>query len=119
MEFVKFLTLVDPDITWVRETVDALRETLAGMSCTCPFDPSVRGATTTRMHEFSRVRQRSRNDKSSGEMEIFSRLLDRLFCARRQPGPGHIYRAGRLSPAGKNRGAVRESEAPIPMHCKS
>ena len=72
---VKFLTLVDPDVTWVRETVDALCETLAGMSSTCPFDPSICGATTTRMHEFSRVRQRSRNGRASGEKETFSRRL--------------------------------------------
>ena len=51
---MKFLTLVDPNIVWVRETVDALRETLTNMSSTCPFDPSVCGATTTRIHEFSR-----------------------------------------------------------------
>lgn len=79
MEFarrnVKFLTLVDPDITWVRESVDALRETLASLSSTCPFDPSVCGATTVRMHEFSRVRQRSRNGSESGENEVFSRRL--------------------------------------------
>lgn len=79
MEFalrnVKFLTLVDPDITWVRESIDVLRESLSGMSSTCPFDPSVCGATTTRMHEFSRVRQRSRNNRASGEKEIFSRRL--------------------------------------------
>jgi len=79
MEFawrnVKFLTLVDPDITWVRETVDSLREPLAGMSSTCPFDPSVCGATTSRMHEFSRMRQRSRIGKTSGEKETFSRRL--------------------------------------------
>ena len=79
MEFalrnVKFLTLVDPSVTWVRETVDTLRETLAGMSSTCPFDPSVCGATTTRMHEFSCVRQRSRDGKAAGEKEIVSRRL--------------------------------------------
>lgn len=79
MEFarrnVKFLTLVDPDIIWVRETVDVLRETLAGMSSTCPFDPSVCGATSLRMHEFSWVRQRSRNGKVTGEKETFSRRL--------------------------------------------
>ena len=79
MEFalrnMKFLTLVDPDVTWVRETVDALRETLENMSSTCPFDPSVCGATTTRRHEFSRVRQRSRDGKASGEKETFSRRL--------------------------------------------
>jgi hypothetical protein len=72
---MKFLTLVDPDVVWVREAVDELHETLAGMSSTCPFDPSVCGATTTRMHEFSRVRQRSRNGKVAGEKETFSRRL--------------------------------------------
>ena len=75
MEFalrnVKFLTLVDPDIIWVRETVDSLRESLSGMSGTCPFDPSVCGAMTSRMHEFSR----SRIGKASGEKETFSRRL--------------------------------------------
>lgn len=79
MEFalrnVKFLTLVDPDVVWVRETVDALRGILAGMSSTCPFDPSVCGATAFRMHEFSRVRQRSRNGKVAGENDTFSRRL--------------------------------------------
>ncbi len=79
MKFVlrnmKFLTLVDPDVVWVRETVDMLRETLAGMSSTCPFDPSVCGATTTRIHDFSRVRRRSRSGKASGEKETFSRRL--------------------------------------------
>ena len=75
MRNVKFLTLVDPDVVWVRETVDTLRETLAGMSSTCPFDPSVCGATALRMHEFNRVRQRSRNGKIAGENETFSRRL--------------------------------------------
>ena len=72
---IKFLTLVDPNIVWVRETVDTLRGTLASMSSTCPFDPTVCGATTTRMHKFSRVRQRSRNGKVAGEEESFSRRL--------------------------------------------
>ncbi len=79
MEFalrnVKFLTLVDPDVVWVRETVDELRGTLAGMSSTCPLDPSVCGAMALRMQEFSRVRQRSRNGKGAGENETFSRRL--------------------------------------------
>jgi len=72
---MKFLTLVDPNIVWVRKTVDALRERLASMASTCPFDPSVCGATATRTHEFSRVRQRSRNGKVAGEIETFSRRL--------------------------------------------
>jgi len=72
---MKFLTLVDPDVVWVREAVDALRETLASMSSTCPFDPSVCGATTIRTHEFSRVRQRSRNGQVAGGKETFPRRL--------------------------------------------
>ena len=79
MEFalrnVKFLTLVDPNIVWVRETVDALRATLATMSSTCPFDPSICGATAPRMHQFERVRQRSRNGKIAGETETIVRRL--------------------------------------------
>ena len=72
---MKFLTLVDPNVVWVRKTVDALRDTLASMSSTCPFDPSVCGATATRTHEFSQVRQRSRYGKVAGEKETFSRRL--------------------------------------------
>jgi len=79
MEFalrnVKFLTLVDPNIVWVRETVDELRETLTTMSSTCPFDPSICGATSLRMHQFSRVRRRLRNGNVAGEKETISRRL--------------------------------------------
>lgn len=72
---IKFLTLVDTNITWVRQTIETLREELAGMSSTCPFDPSICGATMTRMHKFSRTRQRSSNGKSVGDEEEFSRRL--------------------------------------------
>ncbi|MFV0439014.1 MAG: transposase, partial [Desulfopila sp.] len=79
MEFavrnVKFLTLADPNIVWVRETVDALRATLAGMSSTCPFDTSICGATSPRMHQFNRIRQRSGNGKVAGENETITRRL--------------------------------------------
>jgi transposase len=79
MEFalrnVKFLTLVDPNISWVRETVDELRAKIAGMSSTCPFDPTICGATSRRMHQFSRVRRRSRNGKVAGEKETISKRL--------------------------------------------
>ena len=79
MEFavrnVKFLTLVDSNITWVREAVDSLRETIASMSSTCHFDPSICGGTLSKMHDYSKVRQRSRNGKDAGEIESFSRRL--------------------------------------------
>jgi len=79
MEFalrnVKFLTLVDPNIIWIRETVDELRATIAGMSSTCPFDPSICGATSVRMHKFTRIRQRSHNGKVAGEKETILRRL--------------------------------------------
>ena len=72
---MKFLTLVDTNVRWVRRAVDDLRETIAGMASTCPFDPTVCGATVSKMHEFRRVRQRSRNGKAAGEEETFSRRL--------------------------------------------
>lgn len=79
MEFalrnVKFLTLIDSNILWVRETIDELCTAIVSMSSTCPFDPSICGTTSTRMHEFSRMRQRSRNGKLAGEKETFSRRL--------------------------------------------
>lgn len=72
---MKFLTLVDANIVWVRETVDQLRTSLEGMSSTCPFDPSICGATARKMHSFSRVRQQSRNGKVAGEKATFTRRL--------------------------------------------
>lgn len=79
MEFawhnLKFLTLVDPDVIWVREAVDELRSALAGMTAICPFDLNISGATTTKMHEFSRKRLRTRGDKSSGDLDVFTRRL--------------------------------------------
>lgn len=79
MKFVsrnmKFLTLVNTNITWVRKVIDSIHDNLAGISSTCPFDPSVCGATATIMHEFSRERLRSRNGRVAGEKETFSRRL--------------------------------------------
>jgi hypothetical protein len=80
---MKFLTLADPTVTWVRQTVDVLRQTLESMSSTCPFDPSVCGATAMRMHDFGRVRQRSRKSKPSGEEEaLVRRLYVHVFYSR-------------------------------------
>jgi transposase len=79
MEFasrsMKFLTLADPNVVWVREAVEALRGALASMSSTCPFDPSVCGATTTMTHKFTRERQRARDGKAVGGKETFTRRL--------------------------------------------
>jgi len=79
MEFalrnVKFLTLIDSDIVWVREIIDKLREKLASISSTCPFDPSICGATSLKMHKFTHKQQRSCNDKIIDEKETFVRRL--------------------------------------------
>lgn len=79
MEFarknLKFLTLADPEITWVRSAVDSLRGQFDGMSAVCPFDVNICGASMTRMHEFKRTRERSRNGVASGETECFSKRL--------------------------------------------
>ena len=79
MEFaqrnIKFLTLTDPDIKWVRESVDSLRDEIASMSSTCPFDTTVCGATLMRSHKFQRIRQRRRDEKEAGETEDFIKRI--------------------------------------------
>jgi len=48
---------------------------LEKLSSACPFDINISGASTTRMQEFERIRQRAHNGKSKGDKEIFSRRL--------------------------------------------
>jgi len=72
---MKFLTLADPDISWIREEIDSLREPLQQLSSACPFDINISGASTTRMQKFEHIRQRPRNEKLKGDKEIFSRRL--------------------------------------------
>lgn len=71
----KFLTLVDTDVKWVRETVDKLQDELDGADGVCPFDTDVCGATLMREHEFSKTRRRSRGGKAAGEEERFTKRL--------------------------------------------
>ncbi len=100
MEFalrnVKFLTLVDANIISVHETVDALRATLAGMSSTCPFDPSICGATSPRMHQFTRARQRSRNGTIALENYRLREIIEQLFAV--QKGRLDGARAAHMAP---------------------
>lgn len=71
----KFLTLVDTDVKWVRETIDKLQDELDGAEGVCPFDTDICGAMFTREHMFSRTRRRSRGDKEAGAEEYFSKRL--------------------------------------------
>lgn len=79
MEFarrnMKFLTLVDSDVTWVRKIVDDLRGTVSLTSSICPFDIGIRGATASVMHQFKFKRQRTRGGVSAGDEETFARRL--------------------------------------------
>ena len=49
---IKFLTLVDTDITWIRNAIDELKDKIDEMGSVCPFDYMINGATLTRAHEF-------------------------------------------------------------------
>lgn len=79
MEFtrrnIKFLTLADADAKWIRKVIDELRGTVALTSHICPFDISIRGASTSVMHQFKFTRQRTRGGISAGEAETFSKRL--------------------------------------------
>lgn len=72
----KFLTLVDTDVKWVRESIDALQDELDGADGVCPFDTDVCGATLTREgHELTRRRARGRGAKAAGDEETLVRRL--------------------------------------------
>ena len=71
----KFLTLVDTDVKWVRETVDELQDELDGAEGVCPFDTDVCGATLMREHVFSKTRKRGRGGKAAGAEERFTKRL--------------------------------------------
>jgi hypothetical protein len=72
----KFLTLVDTDETWVRETIDELQDALDGADGVCPFDPGVCGATKVReRHVLGRARRRAGAGREGGGDETIVRRL--------------------------------------------
>lgn len=72
---MKFLTLIDTDVSMARDVVDTLKNELSTMGAVCPFDYAVSGAKTTIMHEFHFQRQRTRGGIAAGETESFTRRL--------------------------------------------
>lgn len=72
---MKFLTLVDTDVTMSRQAVDKLRAELGSMGAVCPFDYGVSGASMSVMHEFSFQRRRTRGGIRAGQEEKFTRRL--------------------------------------------
>lgn len=71
----KFLTLVDTDVKWVRDTIDTLQDQLDGADGVCPFDTDVCGATLMREHVFTKTRKRARGEKAAGEEESQTKRL--------------------------------------------
>ncbi len=72
---MKFLTLVQTSVSWVRGEIDAAAEELSRLSAVCESDHRVSGVTRMRMHTFSVVRQRTRGDCEAGETEDFTRRI--------------------------------------------
>lgn len=72
---MKFLTLIDIDVTMAREAVDTLREELESMSAICPFDYYVSGSSISVMHTFKWRRKRQRGEKKAGDEEEMQRRL--------------------------------------------
>ena len=56
LEFIKrnmkFLTLANTDITWIKSAINEIKEKINYASSICPFDPTIRGVTTTISREF-------------------------------------------------------------------
>ena len=79
MEYIdgnmKFLTIMDADVAWIRKEIDSAKSRLDLMSAVCPFDHRIAGTGVTVMHDFSRMRRRNRGEKQAGEVEHFIRRL--------------------------------------------
>ncbi len=79
LEFVtnnmKFLTLADSNITWIRNAIDSVKDNVDSMLGVCHFDINISGATTQIMHDFKRKRQRSRNGMNAGDTEVITKRL--------------------------------------------
>lgn len=71
----KFLMLANSTDKWVREEIDAARESIVHFDNVCPFDLDVRGITRLRTHAFSVPRQRARGEARAGEQKEFTRRL--------------------------------------------
>ena len=72
---MKFLMLIDPNVKWVREIVDSLRDNVMRTSSICPFDRHIHGSSTMIMHNLSFVRKRTRGGIAAGDEEHFTRRL--------------------------------------------
>ena len=72
---MKFLTIMDAGVVWIRNVIDDLAEPMKSLSAICPFDHAIRGAGTSVMHPFTHKRERSRGGIAAGETEEFSRRL--------------------------------------------
>ncbi len=72
---MKFLTLVDSDIKWVRSAIDQAKNTIGNLQNNCPFDHNIFGTTVSIKHEFSQERKYSTSKGKAGEKEVFQRKL--------------------------------------------
>ncbi len=72
---MKFLTLVDSDIKWVRSAIDQAKNTIGNLQNNCPFDHNIFGTTILIKHEFSQERKYSTSKGKAGEKEVFLRKL--------------------------------------------
>lgn len=72
---MKFLTLVDSDIKWVRNAIEQAKPTIGNLQNNCPFDHNIFGTTVSIKHEFSQERKYSTSKGKAGEKEVFQRKL--------------------------------------------
>ena len=79
MEYInrsmKFLTIMDADVAWIRKEIDSVKNQLGLMSAVCPFDHHIAGTGVTVMHDFTRRRRRNHGEKQAGDIEHFTRRL--------------------------------------------
>ena len=75
---IKFLTLADLRVKWIRTEVDRLLPQLTAYSCVCPFDSKVRGETTMVQRSFSYKSKKSAN-ADNADLSIKRRVYIHVF----------------------------------------
>lgn len=72
---MKFLTLANTDISWIKTAIDEVKDKINLASSICPFDPTIRGVTTTVTRKFKIKKKNKNKDSAEEEFETITRKL--------------------------------------------
>lgn len=65
---MKFLTLAEPTITWVKKIIEEKQSDLESLNTVCPWDTTISGITVRTNQDFEFTRERTRNGIDAGSV---------------------------------------------------